>query len=251
MVEYGMPPAYAVVLGIVIGMTIGLINGALIAYLKMNPFITTLGSMTAFRGLTLLYTDGYPVFGVPRDFARIGQGYVLGIPVPTWIMLTVAVIAVIVLSRTRFGRHVYAIGGNEEAAVFAGLKVKPVKLGVYVISGLLCGLAGVIQSSRIGSGLPTIGVGYELDAIAAVIIGGAALSGGSGTILGTVLGAAILGTLSNGLSLLNVSPFVMQMISGAVIILAVLIDNFRARISRRTAIAQMKQKARRGEGADG
>jgi ribose/xylose/arabinose/galactoside ABC-type transport system permease subunit len=246
MVNQQISPLGASLIGISLGIGIGIINGVLIAYLKMNPFITTLGTMTAFRGLTLLFTDGYPVYGLPKGFSSIGQGYIFGIPIPSVILVIVAVLAMVVLGRTRFGRHIYAIGGNEEGAVFSGIRVSRNKLFVYSISGLLCGLAAVIQTSRIGSGVPNIGSGYELDAIAAVIIGGAALSGGSGTVLGTVLGAAVLGTLSNGLSLLNVSPFIMQIISGTVILLAVLLDNIRTNISRRSAIAQSKQTFIRG-----
>ncbi|MBW8351722.1 ABC transporter permease [Bacillus sp. IITD106] len=242
MVEYGLSPIVAVLIGIIIGTLIGALNGILISTLNMSPFITTLGTMTLLRGVGYLYTGGYPIYGLPSSFSTLGQGYWGGIPVPTIILVLAIVMSVITLRKTRLGRHIYAIGGNEEAALHAGVRVKKIKFIVYMMSGLLCGIAALIASSRLGAGMPTLGVGYELQAIAAVIIGGAALTGGSGTITGTVIGALILGVLSNGLSLLSINSFVIEIISGIVIIIAVLIDQIRSRFTLHVEIEQAKQR---------
>jgi len=230
----------SVLIGIAIGTATGLVNGVLVSLLKMPAFITTMGTMTILRGLGFMYTQGYPIYDLAKDFKLIGQGYIGVIPTPTVILLITAVAAYILLRKTIFGRHIYAIGGNVEAARVAGIKVKSVNLMVYVISGFVCGISAVVQAARLGSGLPTIGEGFELDAIAAVVIGGAAMTGGSGNILGTILGSIILGVLSNGLSLLDVDSYVMKVISGLVVILAVLIDMIRTEMAGRTQIKKTK-----------
>ena len=240
MKDYSLPIAVAVVIGIIIGGLTGLVNGILVAYINMPAFITTMGTMTILRGLGYIYTQGYPIYDLPNSFKWIGQGYIGVIPTPAVILVIVAVIAWIVLSKTVFGRHIYAIGGNSEAANLAGIKVKRIQLYVYVISGFISGLAAVVQAARVGSGLPTIGTGFEMDAIASVVIGGAAMSGGSGGILGTILGSIILGVLDNGLSLLDVDSYVMSVISGVVVILAVLIDQVRVIMKRNSQIKETK-----------
>ena len=240
MKDYSLSMPVAIILGILVGCVTGVINGALISLLHMPAFITTMGTMTMLRGFGYIYTQGYPIYDLPQEFKLLGQGYIGVIPVPTIILLVVAVLAYIVLRKTIFGRHIYAIGGNTEAARFAGIKVKTINMMVYVISGFICGIAAVVQAARVGSGLPNIGEGFELDAIASVVIGGAAMTGGSGGILGTILGAIILGVLSNGLSLLDVDSYVMDVISGLVVILAVLIDQLRTIMAKRAQVKNTK-----------
>lgn len=240
MKDYNLPVAAAILAGVGIGGVTGLANGVLIAYMNMPAFITTMGTMTILRGLGYIYTQGYPIYDLPNSFKFIGQGYIGIIPTPVVILIAVTAVAWIILSRTVFGRHIYAIGGNSEAAAMAGIKVKRTQLCIYVISGLISGIAAVVQAARVGSGLPTIGSGFEMDAIASVVIGGAAMSGGSGTILGTLLGAVILGVLDNGLSLMDVDSYVMTVISGIVVILAVLIDQARVIMKKNAQIKETK-----------
>lgn len=234
--DFGLPIFISILIGILTGCVTGICNGLLVSYLNMPPFITTMGTMTILRGLGFIYTQGYPIYNLPAEYKLIGQGYLGVIPSLTIILLVVAVIAAVVLRSTIFGRHVYAIGGNIESANLAGIKVNRVKLLVYVISGFLCAVAGVMQSARVGSGLPATGAGYELEAIAAVVIGGASMTGGSGTIIGTILGSIILGVLSNGLSLLDVDSYVMDVVSGSVVILAVLVDIIRTRLAQNARV---------------
>lgn len=199
-----------------------------------------MGTMTILRGLGYIYTQGYPIYDLPQGFRAIGQGNIGIIPVSAVILVVVAILAFMILSKTVFGRHIYAVGGNIEAARMAGIRVKRVQLYVYMISGFISGIAAVVQGARVGSGLPTIGQGFEMDAIASVVIGGAAMAGGSGTILGTLLGSLILGVLDNGLSLLNVDSYVMNVISGVVVILAVLIDQVRVLMKQNSQIKETK-----------
>lgn len=238
--DYQLPVLAAVIIGIAVGSLTGLVNGILVAYVNMPAFITTMGTMTILRGLGYIYTQGYPIYDLPQGFRMIGQGNIGIIPVSAIILVVVAVLAYIVLSKTVFGRHIYAVGGNIDAARMAGIRVKKVQLYVYIISGLISGIAAVVQGARVGSGLPTIGQGFEMDAIASVVIGGAAMAGGSGTILGTLLGSLILGVLDNGLSLLNVDSYVMNVISGVVVILAVLIDQVRVIMKQNAQIKETK-----------
>lgn len=222
----GMDPVLAVSAGLVLGALMGAANGFVIAKGKVAPFIATLATMTIFRGLTLVYTEGRPITGFSDSvaFKMIGRGYFLGVPVPVYIMLAIFLILYFVLKKTTFGRGVYAVGGNEEASRLSGLNVDRIKIGVYTISGLLSAFAGIILTSRLNSAQPTAGISYELDAIAAVVIGGTSLSGGRGRIVGTLIGALIIGVLNNGLNLLNVSSFYQQVVKGGVILLAVLLD---------------------------
>ncbi|TDK61087.1 ribose ABC transporter permease [Bacillus salipaludis] len=226
MIVSGLDPILAIIVGCILGGIMGMVNGLLITKGKMAPFIATLATMTAFRGLTLVYTKGNPITGLGENylFQLFGRGYFLGIPVPAITMIVTFVLLYTVLHKTPFGRKTYAIGGNEKAAIFSGIKVPNVKLIIYGLSGLLAALAGAILTSRLNSAQPTAGTSYELDAIAAVVLGGTSLSGGKGRIFGTLIGALIIGTLNNGLNLLGVSSFYQQVVKGIVIIIAVLLD---------------------------
>jgi inositol transport system permease protein len=214
--------------GLLVGAAAGFTNGFLIANFRIAPFIATLGMMTAARGLALIYSDGRPISKLTPEFNFIGQGSIL-VPVPIVLLLVVAVGARLLLNNTRFGRHVYALGGNEQAARVSGVNVSRVKIGIYTFSGLLAGLGGMIVAGRIGSGNPQLGTGAELDAITAAVIGGTSFSGGVGTVWGTIVGALIIGSLNTGLDLLNVSPFMQQVVKGAIIVLAIIIDERKNR----------------------
>lgn len=222
----GMDPMLAVLIGLLIGLALGAVNGLIITKGKVAPFIATLATMTIFRGATLVYTDGKPITGLSDSFTfqMIGKGYVFGIPFPAILMLVIFAILFFILRNTVFGRQVYAIGGNEEASTLSGIKADRVKIWVYSLTGMLSVLAGIIITSRLNSAQPTAGSMYELDAIAAVVIGGTSLAGGRGRIVGTLIGALIIGVIDNGLNLLNVSSFYQQIVKGGVILLAVLLD---------------------------
>jgi len=224
-----LPVIVAVLAGLTAGALLGLINGALIAGFGIAPFIATLGMMTAARGIANLYTNGRPVSRLQDGFNFIGQGDLLWIPVPIWILLIVAVGAHIALNFTRFGRHTYALGGNEQAARVSGINLNKVTVGIFALSGLLAGLAGIMLAARTGSGNPTLGTGIELDAITATVIGGTSFNGGIGTIWGAVVGALIIGVINNGMDLLNISPFMQQVVKGTIIVLAIIIDERKNR----------------------
>jgi len=224
-----LPILLAVAAGLGVGALCGAINGSLIAFFRLAPFIATLGMMTAARGLANIYSGGRPVSRLEPDYNWFGQGNLLGIPTPIWLLIIVAVGTQFFLTRRKTGRYVYAIGSNEDAAQLAGINIRRVKILIYTFSGLLAGLGGVIISGRIGSGNPTLGEGIELDAIAAAVIGGAALSGGVGTVWGAVVGAMIIGSMNTGLDLLNVSPFWQQVVKGAIIVVAIIIDERKNR----------------------
>jgi ribose transport system permease protein len=210
--------------GLGAGAGAGLINGLLVTKVNMPSFIATLASLSILSGLTLYLTKGNPV-GISSDaFRLIGTGRILGVPAPIWILLVCAVLFGILLARSRFGRQVYATGDNFEAAHLSGMPVDRVKVAAFVISGVLAGIAGFILAARLGTAQPSAGKGLELTAIAAVIIGGTSLLGGRGAVVGTVIGALLLGTIDNGLNLLNVSPFLQDVVKGAVILFAVFID---------------------------
>jgi ribose transport system permease protein len=214
----------AIIAGLVTGLALGWFNGWTITKFKVPPFVATLAMLTIARGLTLLYTKGFPISGLGNNFEVIGTGWFLGIPVPVWISVFVILAAVVITTKTAFGRYIYAIGGNESAAKISGININRIKIYVYGLAGVLAAVGGIIVTSRLDSAQPNAGMSYELDAIAAVVIGGTSLSGGKGTIWGTVLGAIIIGVLNNGLVLLNVSPFWQQVVKGFVILLAVVID---------------------------
>ena len=214
----------AVVAGLVAGSAMGFVNGWAVTRFKVPSFVATLAMLTMARGFTMLWTQGHPITGLGDTFGFLGTGWLLGIPMPVWISGIIVIAAIILTNKTRFGRYIYAIGGNESAARLSGIPINKIKTWVYMLAGMLAAVGGVLVTARLDSAQPNAGISYELDAIAAVVIGGTSLSGGRGTILGTVLGAMIIGVLNNGLVLLNVSPFWQQVIKGVVILLAVIID---------------------------
>ena len=218
----------AVLAALIIGAMVGFLNGFIITKGKLQPFIATLATMTILRGLTLVYTDGKPITLGSGDlaikFGQIGGGKIFGIPTPALIMILVFAICTFVLKNTQMGRYTYALGSNEEATKLSGLNTDKIKIAVYTISGILASVAGIIITSRLFSAQPTAGDGYELDAIAAVVLGGTSLTGGRGKITGTIIGALIIGVLSNALNILDVSSYYQMMVKGAVILVAVLLD---------------------------
>ncbi|WP_029331338.1 ribose ABC transporter permease [Exiguobacterium sp. N4-1P] len=222
----GTSAIIAVLAGLIVGAIMGALNGMVISLGKVAPFIATLATMTIFRGLTLVYTDGRPITGLGQGgwFELFGRGYFWIFPVPVVTMLIAFAVLYFILKKTTFGRYTYAIGGNEEAAKLMGIQVNKVKIMIYSLSGLMAALAGIILTSRLNSAQPTAGTSYELDAIAAVVLGGTSLSGGRGWIVGTLIGALIIGTLNNGLNLLGVSSFFQLVVKGLVILFAVLAD---------------------------
>ena len=233
---HGAPIGVAVLVGVGVGALAGLLNGALVGWLHIPPFVATLGTMGALRGLALFATNGTTVTeGVPAAFANVADGRLLGIPLPVVVLVPLALFAHGVLVRTPFGRYCYALGGNPQAGFLAGLSIRRLLACVYVISGAMAGLAGMIDAARILTGNPTAGQEYELQVIAAVVIGGASLNGGKGTILGATLGAALMAVLQNGSNLLGISPFVQRMVIGSLIVVAVGIDVWRERRARVSA----------------
>ena len=226
MLSSGINPVLSLLVALVLGLFFGIVNGFLVSVMKLQAFIVTLVTMTFLRGATLVFTNGKPI--TVNDggalFENIGGGYLFNIPIPIYITLILFVVGHYILTNTRFGRYTYAIGGNEEATKLSGIKVNNIKIWIYGISGILSALAGIITTSRLFSAQPTAGTGYELDAIAAVVLGGTSLAGGVGKITGTALGAIIIGVLGNALNLLDVSSYYQMMIKAAVILIAVLID---------------------------
>ncbi|MBE7500298.1 MAG: ABC transporter permease [Verrucomicrobiales bacterium] len=219
----------AVLAGVLVGLVCGWFNGFVITRFKLPPFVATLGMFSIARGLTMLWTGGFPITGLGAGFGFIGTGILLGVPMPVWITAALVAAFVLVTRKTPFGRYLHAVGGNERAALLSGLRVQRVKLLAYTLGGGLAGVAGLMVTARLDSAQPNAGLGYELDSIAAVVIGGTSLSGGRGSVLGTVLGCLIIGVLNNGLFLLNVSPFWQQVVKGLVILAAVAIDKMNAR----------------------
>jgi ribose transport system permease protein len=234
LLQAGYPLAASILGAVVAGASWGLLNSLIITLLRVSPFIATLGTMGAARGLTLVITNGMPVVNLPESFGWLGDGTILrAVPVPLAILVVLALLTGLLLKYTRLGRYAYAIGSNVEAARYSGIPVKRYLIAIYVFGGALTGLAGMIESSRLMTGQPTAGQGYELSVIAAVVIGGGSLAGGEGTVTGTVAGALLVGLISNGSNLLGVSPFWQQVLIGAVIVAAVAVDELRKR--RRTA----------------
>lgn len=222
--DAGHSPTTAMAVGVLIGLAFGLGNGLIITIGDVAPFIVTLGTMTIARGIALIYTNGSPILAMDRDFRYIGRGDWGPLPVPIVIMLIVYAVTFFVLNRTMLGGYIYAIGGNQEAARLSGVPVRLCKATAYAISGLLAGLTGVILTARLGSAQPNLGTADELDAIAAVVIGGTSLAGGRGGIMGTLVGALIIGVLSNGLNLMNVNAYYQPVAKGLVILIAILVD---------------------------
>ena len=230
---HGVPIAAGVAIGVGVGALAGLLNGALVGALHIPPFVATLGTMGALRGLALFVTNGVTVTeGVPAQFAGVADSRLLGIPYPVLMLVPLALVAHGVLVRTPFGRYCYALGGNRQAGFLAGLSIPWILASVYVIAGAAAGLAGMIDAARILTGNPTAGQEYELQVIAAVVIGGASLTGGKGTILGATVGALLMAVLQNGSNLLGISPFVQRMVIGALIVVAVGVDVWRERTGR-------------------
>ena len=231
--EKGASIPVGVFVGILTGAFWGFVNGSLTTRLRINPFIVTLGTLGIVRGLTLIISNGLPVHEIPREFSFLGEGNVylfkLGVPLVLLILLACAFLVHALLEHTKLGRYAFAIGSNPDAAFYAGIPVTFHTTAVYAIGGMLTGLAGMIEASRLMTGQPTAGQGYELQAIAAVVIGGGSLRGGEGSVVGTLVGAFIMGLLSNGSDLLGISPYLQQAIIGAVIILAVSFDELRKR----------------------
>ena len=228
--KWGFGVVAAVLAGILVGALAGSLNGLLITKIKLPPFIATLGSLSIARGVCFVLTRGYPIIGLPDNFLILGQGYWGIIPIPVIIMLILVVLFSLMLNRSVLGRRIYALGGNEEATRISGVNVDKIKMIVYGLAGALAGFAGIITASRLGVGQAVAGDGYEMDAVAAVIIGGASLSGGRGSMSGMLVGAAIMGVLNNALVLLNVSAYWQEIVIGCVIIVAVTADQFRKSI---------------------
>lgn len=224
-----LPVFVPILAGLLVGACVGGVVGGLVAVFKIPPFIATLGMMTAARGLALIYTDGRPISQLAPGFNFLGQGRILGIPVPVWLFALVAGMMWIILNRTRFGRHVFAIGGNEQAARVSGINISAAQFWIYTLIGLLSGLAGMILAARIGSGNPQLGMSMELDAITATVIGGTSFTGGVGTVWGVIVGAFIIGVINNGLDLMNVSPFMQMVVKGGIIVIAIIIDERKNR----------------------
>lgn len=227
MVDMGLPVVLSAALAIAVGALVGVVNGTIFATTKIPSFVVTLGMLAVARGLALGITQGNTISGLPSEFLVLGQGSWLGIPIPVWIAVAVALVAHVVLTRTVFGRHVYFLGSNEHAAVLSGIRVRRVKIAIFAIAATLAALESVIETARLSVGQPSAGGGYELAAIGAVVIGGANLFGGEGSILGTVFGATLLALIQNGLILLGISAYWQQAFSGAIIVAAVGLNMWR------------------------
>jgi ribose/xylose/arabinose/galactoside ABC-type transport system permease subunit len=224
MVTMGLPPFVAVLLALMGGALVGVINGTINAYVGIPSFVVTLGMLAAARGFSLGITGGSTISGFPGEFLFLGQGAFLGIPIPVWVAVVVAVGAHVVLTRTTFGRHIYFVGSNEEAAKLSGIRVRRVKIAVFVISATLASISGILETARLSVGQPAAGSGYELLAIGAAVIGGASLFGGVGGILGTALGTSLLLLIQNALILLGISAYWQQLFSGVIIVAAVALN---------------------------
>jgi ribose/xylose/arabinose/galactoside ABC-type transport system permease subunit len=240
-----------IIVGLLVGMICGLINGIFISRFKVTPFIATLGMLYAARGLALIRSNGmtFPNLGGNPDlnntgFLFLGGSRFIGIPVPIWMMILFTLVILFIVKKTPFGRHIFAVGGNEHAAELAGIAVNRIRLLVYVISGFCAAMAGLIIASELGAAHPNLGSGYELNAIAAVVLGGTSMSGGRGTILGTIIGAFIIGFLGDGLIMLGVSNFWQQVIKGAVIVIAVIIDQAQEKLQRTQSLQGAERRLR-------
>jgi len=226
---FGVHPYLVIPLTMVFGLILGLINGAFVAGLRLNPFIVTLATWEIFAGMTLVITKGYPIRPLGETFAVFGRGDIFGVPVPVLIFIAAGIILIWMLTQTRFGRNIFAVGGNRDAAVLAGIRVKYVELVAFGLAGMFAALAGILFASRMDAGQPSVGEGWLMGAITAAILGGTSLRGGQGSIIGTMLGALLLAVLANGTVLLNVSGFWQRVIVGGVVLIAVLVDLFRRR----------------------
>ncbi len=232
---HGVPIPVAILAGLAVAVACGLVNGVLVAYANLPPFIVTLGMLGIARGVVLVFTNASTIQPLPESFSNLANGSILGVPNLLWLFAVIAVVTALVLRRTVFGRYIYAIGSNPESARLAGVPVKTVLVSVYAISGLLAGVGGVLFTSRLNAGIPTAGTGYELNAIAACVIGGASLFGAKGGAFGAAAGALIVATLNNGGNLLAINSFYLQIIIGLLILIAVFFDQWRGRIAIRGA----------------
>ncbi|AEC01258.1 ABC transporter permease [Parasphaerochaeta coccoides] len=223
----GMPTFPAFIVTLAVAAFLGAVNGLVIHYGKIPPFVATLGMSQAARGIVMLLSNARMVAGLPKKFTEFAQNHFLGIPNLFFVWLVIILITYIITSRTTFGRNVFAVGSNREAARLSGISIPKVTIMVYLIGGLLAGIAGILMTSRLGNGIPTAGQGYETDAIASAVVGGASLSGGAGTILGTVLGAMLISVIQNGGNLLGINPFILQIVIGVLIVASVWIDQSR------------------------
>lgn len=223
----GLP--LAIICGVISATIVGSISGGLVAYFKIAPFIATLAMMTIARGLALIISKGQPIFVDDMSFVNFGSGYFFGLPLPVYVLIGFSILAHFIYKRTSFGRLVISIGSNELATRFAGIRVERFKFSVYALSGMACGVAGVIAATRTGVGSPVLALGFELDAIAAVVVGGASLAGGRGTVLNTIIGVLILSVISNLMNLMNISGYLQQVVKGVIIILAVVLESFKSK----------------------
>lgn len=219
-----LPLAIAILLGVAVAATFGFVNGWFTANGKLPAFIVTLATQIAFRGMCFIYTDGRPIVGMSNEFNVVGQGDFLHIAIPIWVFVATIIFATIVLHYSKFGRHIYAVGGNAAAAEASGIDVAKVKLLCYVISGTIAGISGIVLTSRLNAGSPVTGQGSELDAIAAAVMGGTSLAGGRGRVLGMVVGVLLIGIIANGLDIMNITSYYQQVVKGAIIIIAVFLD---------------------------
>jgi ribose transport system permease protein len=223
----GVSVELAILIGLVIGIALGLFNGVCVANAKIPPFVTTMATLSIARALALLYTNGYPITGMPANFTFLGSGKIFSIPVPVIIAVIILAIGIFLLKKTVLGRYIYAVGGNEDATRLSGINVKMWKVVTYSLHGLFTAIAGIVLTARMNSGQPTMASGIELDIIAAVVIGGTSLAGGEGGLVGTIIGALLITVLNNGLTILNVNPYLQGLIIGLVILLAVFMDKQR------------------------
>lgn len=230
--RYNLPLGIALICGVLIGLVVGMFNGWVIAKTTIPPFIVTLATMNIAKGLAYVYTGGSPVRVVTKEWQFVGAGYIGPVPTPVVILVIVLIVTAIIMNKTKLGRHMYAVGGNAQAAEFSGISVAKVKFLVHTYSGIMAGLAGIVLASRMYSGQPTAGDGAEMDAIAAVVVGGTSMAGGSGKIGGTIIGGLIIGVLNNGLNLMNVNSFWQYVVKGCVILLAVYVDYVRNKKSK-------------------
>ena len=226
-IKGGVPTELSLILGFLTGLGCGLVNGCLVVYCKLPPMIATLGTQQIFRGICYITTRGYPISGLGEQFLWLGQGYFLGVPIAIYAMLVIVVLFAIFRNQTVTGRRIFAMGGNAEATRISGINIKRLYILCYMLSGLTAAFAGIMNASKLGVSQPTAGNGFEMDAIASVVIGGSSLSGGEGTVIGTIIGAAIIGVLRNALVLLKVDSYFQTLIIGSVIIVAVSIDQIR------------------------
>jgi ribose/xylose/arabinose/galactoside ABC-type transport system permease subunit len=227
LLKAGAPLSLIVLASLAIGAALGLANGLVVTVGRITPFVTTLAMMSIARSLTLIYTTGYPISGFRPSFRYLGGGDLLHIPFPIVVFVATVILATVVLSQTRLGRYTFAIGGNEEAVRLSGISTGFYKTGVYVISGLACGLAAVIHTARLNSAEPVAGTGYELDVIAAVVIGGTSLNGGRGSVWGTLIGALLITVINTAMVLLNINPYYSGLVKGLILVGAVLLDRLR------------------------